>query len=93
MGMIDREQAILWLDSFAKNNEPMTLIPKQLIHLMHDVLTKTEAITPIITQKEVDFRSELIDVYCCGNCRQELDNTHENGIIARSVERRVKWDE
>lgn len=36
--MTDRETAILWLDSFVKNKDPFTLIPKQLIRLIHDVL-------------------------------------------------------
>ena len=36
--MTDRETAIIWLDSFVKNKDPFTLIPKQLIRLMHDVL-------------------------------------------------------
>ena len=38
--MTTREEAILWLNSFVKNKEPMTLIPKQLIRLMHDALTE-----------------------------------------------------
>lgn len=40
MGMTTREEAILWLNSFVKNKEPMTLIPKQLIRLMHKALTE-----------------------------------------------------
>ena len=36
--MTDREKAMLWLKSFVKNKEPMTLIPKQLIRLMYDAL-------------------------------------------------------
>ena len=38
--MTDREMALLWLKSFAKNKEPMTLIPKQLIRLMYNALTE-----------------------------------------------------
>lgn len=91
--MTDREQAILWLDAFAKNNEPMTLIPKQLIRLMQDVLVKTEAITPIITQKEEDFRSGLIDVYCCGNCRQELEQYPRKWNYCQVCGKAVKWGE
>ena len=37
-GMTDKEKAMLWLKSFVKNKEPMTLIPKQLIRLMYDAL-------------------------------------------------------
>lgn len=37
-GMTDREVALLWLSSFVKNKELMTLIPKQLIRLMYDAL-------------------------------------------------------
>ena len=40
--MTDREKALLWLNSFVKNKEPMTLIPKQLIRLMYDVLKEQE---------------------------------------------------
>lgn len=45
MGMTDVEKAILWLDSFVKNKEPMTLIPKQLIMLIYDVLKEQDAET------------------------------------------------
>ena len=38
--MTEREQAILWLSSFVKNKEPLTLIPKQLIRLMYEALTE-----------------------------------------------------
>lgn len=38
--MTEKEQAILWLGSFVKNKEPMILVPKPLIRLMHDVLTQ-----------------------------------------------------
>lgn len=38
--MTEREKAILWLSSFVKNKEPMTLIPKQLIRLMYEALTE-----------------------------------------------------
>ena len=40
VGMTTREEAILWLSSFAKNKDPMTLIPKQLIRLMYKALTE-----------------------------------------------------
>lgn len=39
-GMTDKEKAMLWLKSFVKNKEPMTLIPRQLIRLIYDALTK-----------------------------------------------------
>ena len=42
--MTDREEALLWLNSFVKNKEPMTLIPKQLIRLMYDALKEQEAV-------------------------------------------------
>lgn len=40
--MTDREKALLWLNSFVKNKEPMTLIPKQLIKLMYDAMKEQE---------------------------------------------------
>lgn len=43
--MTDKEKAMLWLKSFVKNKEPMTLIPKQLIRLMHDTLKEQDAKT------------------------------------------------
>ena len=45
--MTVREKAILWLSSFVKNKEPMTLIPKQLIRLIHDVLKEQELPTEL----------------------------------------------
>lgn len=42
--MTEREQAVLWLDSFMKNEEPLVLIPKQLIRLMYDVLKNEKGI-------------------------------------------------
>ena len=44
MVMTEREKAILWLSSFVKNKEPMTLIPKQLIRLMYEALTEQQEI-------------------------------------------------
>lgn len=44
-GMTDREAALLWLSSFVKNKEPMTLIPKQLIRLMYNALRECETKT------------------------------------------------
>ena len=38
--MTEKEHAILWLSSLVKNKEPMILVPKPLIRLMHDVLTR-----------------------------------------------------
>lgn len=43
--MTDREAALLWLSSFVKNKEPMTLIPKQLIRLMYNALRECETKT------------------------------------------------
>ena len=40
--MTDIEMALLWLESFVKNEEPMTLIPKQLIRLMYDALKEQQ---------------------------------------------------
>ena len=40
--MTDIEMALLWLESFVKNEEPMTLIPKQLIKLMYDALKEQQ---------------------------------------------------
>ena len=45
--MTDLEKALLWLKSFAKNKEPMTLIPKELIRLMYDVLKEQQSLLGI----------------------------------------------
>ena len=53
--MTDREEALLWLNSFVKNKEPMTLIPKQLIRLMYDVLKEQEAVVRCKDCKYSDY--------------------------------------
>lgn len=40
--MTNQEKAMLWLSSFVKNKEPFTLIPKQLIRLIYEVLKEQE---------------------------------------------------
>ena len=91
--MTEKEQAILWLNSFRKNKEPMVLIPKTLIRLMYDALTADVAITPIVVQKEIEVCSEFTDVYCCGNCRQELDIYPAKWNYCPKCGKAVKWDD
>ena len=45
--MTDLEKELLWLGSFANNKEPMTLIPKELIRLMYDVLKEQQSLLGI----------------------------------------------
>lgn len=42
--MTEKQQALLWLDSFMKNKEPLVLMPKQIIRLMYSVLKNEEEI-------------------------------------------------
>jgi len=67
--MTEREQALLWLDSFRKNKEPMTLIPKSLIRLMYAVLKNEEAIEPI-EDEDGDFLCGRGRCSCVGSRRQ-----------------------
>ena len=42
--------ALLWLESFVKNKEPMTLIPKQLIRLMYEALKEQDGLVKALAQ-------------------------------------------
>lgn len=71
--MNEHDKVVLWLSNFLKNAEPLVLVPKHLIKLIYSELTKQEKIEPIMGQKEIDFRSEIVSVPLCGSCRYELD--------------------
>lgn len=63
--------------------------------LMHNVLImlkEQEPVEPIKTKKEIDFRSEIVDAFCCGNCRHELDHC-EKWRYCPNCGKAVKWDE
>lgn len=90
--MTEREQVMLWINSFMKNKEPMVLVPKVLIRLIHDVLTNDVAVAPIMVQKEEDFHSDIVDVPCCGKCRHELDIYPAKDNYCPHCGRAVKWD-
>jgi len=92
--MNEHDKVVLWLSSFLKNTEPLVLVPKHLIKLIYGELTKQEKIEPIIGQRESDFRSEIVDVPLCGNCRHELDR-YELGHgwqYCPQCGKAVKWD-
>lgn len=84
--MTEKQQAILWLDSFMKNKEPLVLIPKPLIRLMHDVLKNEEAVEPV--------ESGIPGVLWCGACKCSV--MREEGYIFKHCPwcgKKVKWDE
>ena len=68
--MTDREKAMFWLDSFVKNKEPMTLIPKQLIRLMRDALN---AQPEIVRWNDCKWYDEQISM--CDNCGLPREQT------------------
>ena len=71
--MTEREQAVLWLDSFMKNKEPMILIPRQLVKLMYSVLKNEEGIEPIEDEEGILF---------CGRGRCScVGNRKQNEIV------------
>lgn len=88
VGVTEREQAILWLNSFIKNKEPMTLIPKQLIRLMHDALTKEQEAVPVDTKVIGTFNGDM-EVYCCRDCRTILDPAFH---YCPNCGQAVKWE-
>ena len=75
--MTTREEAILWLSSFEKNKEPMTLIPKQLIRLMYEALTEQPE---IVRCKDCRYWDKRTDG--CG---------HLTGTIAPIVKTHADW--
>lgn len=93
--MTDREHAILWLDIFMKNKEPLVLIPKPLIRLMYDVLKNEEAVEPYM-----DYDGH--DVWRCGNCgatifhiehSQADEDLKSYAKFCRQCGKKVKWDD
>lgn len=84
MGVTEKQQAVLWLDSFMKNKEPLVLIPKPLIRLMYDVLKNEEAVEPIPLTDESDL-------WRCGNCNHQLFRcTHQR--YCDMCGKKVKWE-
>ena len=82
--MTEKQQAVLWLDSFMKNKEPLVLIPKPLIRLMYDVLKNEEAVEPIPPTDESDL-------WRCGNCKHQLFRcTHQR--YCEMCGKKVKWE-
>jgi hydrogenase maturation factor HypF (carbamoyltransferase family) len=90
--MTEREQVMLWINSFMKTKEPMVLVPKVLIRRVYDILTNDVAIEPIMVQKENEIWSEIIDVPCCGKCRQELERYPKPYNYCPSCGKAVKWE-
>lgn len=72
--MTDREKAMLWLKSFAKNKEPMTLIPKQLIRLMYDALIEQP---DIVRCKDCKYYNSLM-----GHCKDGRSYPSPNWFCA-----------
>lgn len=65
-------------------------------HLLQDALVLLQAqepIEPIMVQKEVDFRSEKVNVPCCGKCKHELDIYPVKYNYCPSCGKAVKWDD
>ena len=81
--MTEKQQAILWLDCFMKNKEPLVLMPKTLIRLMYDVLKNEEAVEPIPPTDESDL-------WKCGNCNHQLFRA-TNQRYCEMCGRKVKW--
>ena len=84
VGMTDREKAILWLDSFVKNKEPFTLIPKQLIRLMHDVLKEQEIQTES-DLKEAKMEEILYAVEVDGNTVAEKMDIQTTCVLVQAL--------
>ena len=57
-----------------------------------ELLKEQEPVEPIKTKKEIDFRSEIVDAFCCGNCRHELDHC-EKWRYCPNCGKAVKWDD
>ena len=84
VGMTDREKALLWLNSFIKNKEPMTLIPKQLIRLMYDVLKEQEAKQVIRKQCKKEHDDGSVDYFAewyCPHCNLLILRGFDNPSI------------
>ena len=67
---------------------------RKVLHRVYDKingLKEQEPVKPIKTKKEIDFRSEIVDAFCCGNCRHELDHC-EKWRYCPKCGRAVKWD-
>ena len=54
-----------------------------------DTCDLKEPVEPTLSQKEIDFRSEIVDVYQCGSCKYELDYGWQ---YCPMCGRKVKWD-
>lgn len=85
--MTEKQQAILWLDSFMKNNEPLVLIPKPLIRLMYDVLKNDE---PVRVGKKIKAGDVVLDFYQCGHCKNAI---REPWRYCPFCGKKVKWDD
>ena len=44
------------------------------------------------TKKEIDFRSEIVDAFCCENCRHELDHC-EKWRYCPNCGKRIEYDD
>ena len=86
--MTDREKAVLWLNSFVKNKEPMTLIPKQLIRLMHDALKEQE---PIKRTCRTGINGFSI-IWTCGACGSDLHPNNAKAKYCSNCGQAVKWE-
>lgn len=50
------------------------------------------AVRPIKFKKELDFHSDIVDAYRCGNCQHELDDV-EKWRYCPKCGLEVKWDD
>ena len=87
VGVTTREKAVLWLNSFVKNKETMTLIPNQLIRLMYDALKEQPEVVRCKDCKHFDLK----DSRCFNKkspCRERMTGTRwycADGERRRSV--------
>ena len=56
-------------------------------------LIKQKPIAPFTKLKESDFRSELVEVDCCGNCGHELDRYPKKWNFCPECGQAVKWND
>lgn len=49
------------------------------------------SVKPIKTKKEWEVHSEIVDAFCCGNCRYELDHC-EKWKYCPNCGRKIKWN-
>ena len=54
-----------------------------------DTCDLKEPVEPSLSQKEIDFRSEVVDAYKCGNCEYELGSGWRYCPMCGKA---VKWD-